>query len=613
MTDLDRLRGKGFVVFGRAGIDLQADPPGTRLERADRFEATLGGAAANIAAGLVRLGCDAALLTRLSDDAVGHWCLNRLDAHGIDRRFVGLAGGEARTSLAMVDSRPVDTRSVIYRNGAADFAITPAEVARVPWRGFSALVVTGTALAAEPSRAAGLRAAALGREAGLPLVLDLDYRPYSWASPQAAAEVCAGLAAQADIVVGNDAEFALLAGAGGDGPAAARALVAAGVQIVVYKMGEKGAITLTARGETRSGVFAARPLKPTGAGDAFLAALLAGLAEGRPLPKAVLRGSAAAAIVVGRVGCAPASPTLPELDAFLAGNAIRPAPQEHAMHIPPHDNANRPIVPEDHPLVPLVYFNIVRLAAGQSLDYRLDGYESCVVPATGTVSVAVEDASGPAVFADIGNRGADVWDGEPEGVYVPTGAAARITARTDTETFVAGARFATRLRPFAVRAADLDVVQYGSDETKTHRKIKHILGANHHGRVGRLLVSELFTVGTGGWSGFPSHKHDTDRQPDETRHDEAYNFRFRPARGSGLQMLQRDDGVPGEAYHVVDGSTVLIDRGYHPCAVLPGYEMYYFTILGGLSQRSLKQFFQPAHADQLHTIPGILDMVARFK
>ena len=164
-----------------------------------------------------------------------------------------------------------------------------------------------------------------------------------------------------------------------------------------------------------------------------------------------------------------------------------------------------------------------------------------------------------------------------------------------------------------LRATDIDRVQYGSDDTKTHRKIKHILGAAYHDRVGRLLVSELFTVGAGGWSGFPSHKHDTDRLPDETRHDECYNFRFRPDYGSGLQMLQRVDNEPGDAYHIVNRSTVLIDKGYHPCCVLPGYEMYYFTILGGQSQRSLKQYFQPTHAAQLHTIPGIMDMVAKFK
>lgn len=279
------------------------------------------------------------------------------------------------------------------------------------------------------------------------------------------------------------------------------------------------------------------------------------------------------------------------------------------MHIPPHDNGNKPIVDVDHPLVPLNYFNIVKLKPGETYDYRLEAYETCIVPATGTVTVETAGET----FADIGHRGEDVWDGDPEGVYVPTGSGARITARTETEVFIAGAKFATTLQPFAIRKDDLDLVQYGSDDTKTHRKIKHILGVNHHDRVGRLLVSELFTVGAGGWSGFPSHKHDTDRLPDETRHDETYNFRFKPNYGSGLQMLQRVDNEPGDAYHIMDRSTVLIDKGYHPCCALPGYEMYYFTILGGLSQRSLKQYFQPTHAEQLHTIPGIMDMVAKFK
>ena len=285
------------------------------------------------------------------------------------------------------------------------------------------------------------------------------------------------------------------------------------------------------------------------------------------------------------------------------------------MHIASFDNKNRALVDAADPLVPLVYFNIIRLRAGETFDYRVPGYETCIVPATGTVTVETLGQT----FAGIGNRGVDVWDGEPEGVYIPTDTGARITALTDTETFIAGAAFAETLRPFAVRAADIDKVQYGSDDTKTHRKIKHILGAAYHDRVGRLLVSELFTVGAGGWSGFPSHKHDTDRWDGaggelvETRHDECYNFRFRPDYGSGLQMLQRIDNEPGEAFHIMNRSTILIDKGYHPCCALPGYEMYYFTILGGQSQRSLKQYFQPTHAAQLHTIPGIMDMVAKFK
>jgi 5-deoxy-glucuronate isomerase len=284
--------------------------------------------------------------------------------------------------------------------------------------------------------------------------------------------------------------------------------------------------------------------------------------------------------------------------------------QRAIMHIAPYDNRNQPIIGADHGTVPLVYFNIVKLTRGQVFASQVAGYETCVVPATGTIDVRV----GGEVFAGIGRRRVNVWDAEPEGVYVPTGAVAQMMCVSDTaEVFVAGAKHDTVLAPFAIRAADIDPVQYGSDDTKTHRKIKHILGTKYHGRVGRLLVSELYTVGAGGWSGFPSHKHDTDRLPLETRHDEAYNFRFNPPHGSGLQMLQREDGQPGDAYHIVDGSTIALDRGYHPCCVLPGYEMYYFTILAGQSQRSLVQYFQPSHAHQIDTIPGIKDMIAKFK
>ena len=278
------------------------------------------------------------------------------------------------------------------------------------------------------------------------------------------------------------------------------------------------------------------------------------------------------------------------------------------MHIPPYDNENNPIVDTNNKTVPLNYFNIVKLKKGEAFEYQVPGYETCIVPATGTININVEGIE----FQRLGNRVEDVWDGEPEGVYVPVGAKAEMACMSENaEVFIAGAKYDKVLVPFDVRESDL--VQYGSDETKTHRKIKHILGQKQHDKVGRLLVSELYTVGAGGWSGFPSHKHDTNRIPKETRHDETYNFRFKPNWGSGLQMLQRSDNEPGDAYHIVDGSTICIDHGYHPCCVLPGYEMYYFTILGGLSQRSLIQYFQPTHAYQVETIPGIKDMIAKFK
>jgi 5-deoxy-glucuronate isomerase len=280
------------------------------------------------------------------------------------------------------------------------------------------------------------------------------------------------------------------------------------------------------------------------------------------------------------------------------------------MHIPPFDNHNEPIIDVEDSRTPLTYFNIVKLAKGQAFKYRTPGYETCIVPATGKIDVDVAGEQ----YTGIGRRVSDVWNGEPEGVYVPTAAKAEFVCTSDSaEVFVAGAKYDKTLEPFAVRADDIDSIQYGSDDTKTHRKIKHILGNKYHDRVGRLLVSELFTVGAGGWSGFPPHKHDTDHLPEETRHNEVYNFRFKPDHGFGMQLLQPDGEAVGEAFHLVDGSTFVFDAGYHPCVVAPGYEMYYFTILGGLSQRSLVQSFQPEHAYQVETIPGIKDMIAKFK
>jgi 5-dehydro-2-deoxygluconokinase len=320
-VDLARLSGRTFLVLGRAGMDLYADPPGTRTEDATRFSACLGGSSANIAVAIVRLGGRASLVTCVSDDAIGRFVLNELDRYGVDRRHVRAMGGEARNSLAVVESRIEDHQSVIYRNGAADFEMTASDVEALDYRAFSALVATGTVLAAEPSRGAAFRAFDLARAAGLPVVLDIDYRPYSWPSAEVASEVYARAAALCDVVVGNDVEFGFLAGDPARGLEAARSLVAGGTRIAVHKMGEAGAITLTPGAETRTGIFATRALKPTGAGDSFLGGFLMALADGLSVAEAVRRGSAAAAIVVSRVGCAPAMPTRAELDAFLAAHA----------------------------------------------------------------------------------------------------------------------------------------------------------------------------------------------------------------------------------------------------------------------------------------------------
>lgn len=284
------------------------------------------------------------------------------------------------------------------------------------------------------------------------------------------------------------------------------------------------------------------------------------------------------------------------------------------MLIHRYDNANRAIVDIGDPDLPLAYFNILRLKKGEEFNSTVPGYETCLVPAHGMIDVVIEMPGKPGrAFEAVGGRNS-VWDGDPSGVYVPLHSSARVTCRSDdAEIFVAGARCDDVFEPFVVRPLEIDPVQYGSDDTKTHRKIKHILGQKQAGRVGRLLVSELFTVGAGGWSGYPPHKHDSDRLPEETRHNEIYNFRFRPETGFGLQLLQPEGSQAGQAFHVLNASTLKIAGGYHPCVVAPGHEMYYFTILAGESQRPLRQFFQPQYAYQIETIPGIKDMIAKFR
>jgi 5-dehydro-2-deoxygluconokinase len=312
-----KLSGNRFVIIGRAGMDFYPDPPGTKTELATNFFACLGGSSANIGVAICKLGGAADLVTCVSDDAIGRFALNQLDHYGIGRDHVRSVGGEARNSLAVVETTIEDHQSVIYRNGAADFEMTEADVAAVDYAAYDALITTGTVFAAEPSRSAAFAGFERARAAGLPLIFDIDYRPYSWPSAEVAAEVYSRAGAMCDVIVGNDVEFGFMAGDYDKGLDKARALVAEGAQIAVYKMGEAGAITITPEGEVRTGIYRTDALKPTGAGDSFMGGFVSGLAEGQNVRDAVLQGSAAAAMVVARVGCAPAMPSRSELDDFL--------------------------------------------------------------------------------------------------------------------------------------------------------------------------------------------------------------------------------------------------------------------------------------------------------
>ena len=325
MTLFDGIAKNNFLVIGRVGMDLSPEPAGTGIEDASSMMVAMGGSSANIAAGIVKFGSKAALLTRVSDDAVGRYCVKQLQNYGVDTQHVTPINGEYRNSLAVYESRVESHQSVIYRNNAADFQMSQANVEAVDYIKYGALITAGTVFAAEPSRSATFHAFGLAKKAGLPIIFDVDYRPYSWSSPQVAEEILSRAASLCDVIVGNDEEFGFMAGGIEKGLAKARALAADSASIVVYKMGEKGAITFYQGDEIRTGIYPVTALKPTGAGDSFMAGMMAALAAGMDLKTAILRGSACAAIVVAKVGCAPAMPNAIELDKFLAAH---PGPTE---------------------------------------------------------------------------------------------------------------------------------------------------------------------------------------------------------------------------------------------------------------------------------------------
>lgn len=271
-----------------------------------------------------------------------------------------------------------------------------------------------------------------------------------------------------------------------------------------------------------------------------------------------------------------------------------------------YDNKNQPILAGGQGAAPHAYFNLVKLAKGQSYRFTLPGYETMNVVLSGNVDIAVDGQA----FAGIGQR-QDIWSGLADSVYAGSGAEITFRANADgTEIAVAGGVCATRYAPFRVTPDEVDMVDVGSPETHCHRRIFHVLGQNGAGRAGNLLVSEL-RCDDGNWSGYPPHRHDS-HSAEETAHEEIYHYRFRPENGFGAQYWFTDEGE--KTVHMTrNGDTFVFSSGYHPTVTSPGHEEYIFTILVGRDQRSLVQNFKPEYRHLMGKIPGVQDMVDKFK
>ena len=318
---ISKIQKNNFLLIGRAGVDIYPDPPGTKTENTNKYVTHLGGSSANMGVQLTKYGGSCSLLTRVSNDALGKFALNQLDFYGVKRDLVKLEDNESRISFAIVESTVEDHQSIIYRHKAADLFLNKSDIENSNVQDYQCILITGTSLAAEPSRSSVLYALKLAKEKNIPVIMDIDYRPYTWESSDKAKQIYNLACDYCSGVIGNDDEFAVLSGSYDDGVDYAKKL-STKCDLVIYKMGEKGSITFANKEEIRRGIFPVKPLKPTGAGDAFMGSLIGALLKNYDLQRAIEICSAAAAIVVTKVGCAPAMPDLDEVLDFMKINNI---------------------------------------------------------------------------------------------------------------------------------------------------------------------------------------------------------------------------------------------------------------------------------------------------
>lgn len=272
-----------------------------------------------------------------------------------------------------------------------------------------------------------------------------------------------------------------------------------------------------------------------------------------------------------------------------------------------YDNKNQPIIPGRKRPVPRTYFNLLRLFKDETVSFSLADFESVAVVLSGTIDIVVNGIA----FKEVGQR-KDIWYGNADSVYIPTAAKVNVTARSSSaEIAVAGGRWTTPMEPFRIPPEEEVIVEVGSLETHSRRRICHILGKNTEGRTGNLLVSELYAE-PGCWSGYPPHKHDEDLGDKETRFEEVYHYRFRPENGFGVQVVFQPNGKE-RLFRTLHGDTVLINKGYHPTVTSPGHAEYIFTILVGITTRSLVQNFKEEYHYLTKEIPGIDTMVNHFR
>jgi 5-deoxy-glucuronate isomerase len=219
-----------------------------------------------------------------------------------------------------------------------------------------------------------------------------------------------------------------------------------------------------------------------------------------------------------------------------------------------------------------VGFSLYRLKPGQSLDVSTGKREACLVLVGGKAKVQ----AGGQDLGEIGERMGPFEGKKPVSVYVPWHSAYRVSATTDLDLGICSAPGGGDHK---ARLIAPDQVAYSKRGEGTNtRHVYDILPETEPAHS--LLVVEVITP-AGGWSSYPSHKHDTDNLPDESELQETYYHRLNPAQGFAFQRVYTDDRSLDETMCVHDGDVTLVPRGYHPCGTAHGYDLYYLNVMSG--------------------------------
>ncbi|KAB2588631.1 5-dehydro-2-deoxygluconokinase [Streptomyces arboris] len=327
------------ITMGRIGVDLYPLDIGVPLARVETFGKFLGGSPTNVAVAAARLGRRTAVITRTGRDAFGDYLHQELQGFGVDDRWVTEVE-EYPTPVTFCEIFPPDDFPLyFYRQPKApDLEIHPPELdldavreARIFW-------MTGTGLSAEPSRAATLAALQARSESArsenaapeprTATVFDLDWRPMFWDGGDHSAVAPARYRealAHATVAVGNIDECEIATGER-EPHAAARALLAAGVELAVVKQGPKGVLAVHRDGSTADvPPLPVEVVNGLGAGDAFGGALCHGLLAGWDIARIMRYANAAGAIVASRIACSSAMPFPDEVERALAEGAVTEA------------------------------------------------------------------------------------------------------------------------------------------------------------------------------------------------------------------------------------------------------------------------------------------------